>query len=100
MADKQKIVKRIGEIERKISDGEALLRSTNRGSGVGWFFVVVGLLMIFLLGDVFIVVGLLVIVASIWRLAKATKYRKEIEDGLREYRGRKAELQSKLMIKE
>ncbi len=100
MNDREKIASQIGDIERKIADGEALLGRTNRADAIGWFFVAIGLLLIIFLGDVFIIIGLLIIAASIWRFATAAKYRKEIEEGLREYRGRKAEFQAQLMIRE
>jgi len=99
MADRQNITKTLGEMERKISDGEALLRGTERANFVGWFFIVIGLLMTLLLGSLFFI-GLLVIPASAWSLFTTAKYRKEIEAGLREYRGRKAELQAELMARE
>jgi len=105
MADRQSIAKTLGEIERKISDGEALLRVTGRSNFAGWFFIAIGLLMTLLLADLFFTalltgIGLLVIAASTWSLFTTAKYRKEIEAGLREYRGRKAELQAELMTRE
>jgi hypothetical protein len=100
MPEAESLVKEIGDIERKICDGEALLRGVARTREVGWFFMVVGLLMIAgNIGDFFVLFGTLMIAISIWRLYTAAKNTKEIEDGLREYRGRKAELQSKLLIK-
>jgi hypothetical protein len=99
MSEAESLVKEIGDIERKISDGEALLRGVARAREVGWFFMVVGLLMIGgNFGDFFVLIGTLVIALSVWRLYTAAKNTKEIEDGLREYRGRKAELQAKLLI--
>jgi len=100
MTEKQEIARRIGEIERKISDGEALLRGTGRAAGVGWAFIAVGLLMIVFLQDVFLIIGLIVVAASAWRLYTAARYRREIEEGLSEYRGRKAELNATLMMKD
>ena len=100
MATTQDIVKRIGEIERNISDGETLLRRLGDASKVGWFFLAVGILLIIFLDGGYKVIGLLVLGASIWRLYKAEKYKKEVEEGLREYRGQKAELQATLAAKE
>ena len=100
MTYQQEIVERIGDIERRISDGESLLRSVERAYGVGWFFIAVGLLMMFLAWDAFIMIGLVVIAACVWRLVTITGHRKEIEESLREYRGKKAELQATLMMGE
>lgn len=41
-----------------------------------------------------------VIGASAWRLYTAEKYKKEIESGLREYRGEKAELTAELATRD
>ena len=97
MKFQQEIAERIGDIERRISDGESLLRNVERAYGVGWFFIAVGLLMILLVGDALIIIGLVIIAACVWRLVFVTSYRKEIEESLREYRGKKAELQATLM---
>jgi hypothetical protein len=99
MPETESLIKEIGDIERRISDGEALLRGIARAREVGWFFMVVGLLMIGgNYGDFFVIIGTLFIAISVGRLYTAAKNTKEIEDGLREYRGRKAELQAKLII--
>lgn len=101
MTDNQQVIKRIGEIERKISDGESLLRRTVEASTIGWVFLAVGVLLGFVFwGGFWSVVGILLVLASVWRLYTALKYRKEIEDGLREYRGQKAELQAGLLLKD
>ena len=101
MSDRQEIIKRFGEIERKISDGESLLRRTIEASTVGWVFLAVGLIFVFVLwGGFWSILGVLFVLASIWRLYSAAKYRKEIEDALREYRGMRAELQASLMSKD
>ena len=100
MTDNQDVAKKIGDIERKISDGEALLAKTGRTSSVGWTLVIIGLLVAIFLGDFFLIVGVIVMAIGAWRIIAAPKYRKEIEEGLREYRGRKAELQARLMSKE
>jgi hypothetical protein len=100
MTHQQEIAERISDIERSICDGESLLRSVERAYGVGWLFIAVGLLMILLLGDAFIIIGLVVIAACVWRLVTVTSHRKEIEESLREYRGKKAELQATLMMGE
>ena len=100
MGETQDVVKRIGEIERRISDGEALLRRLGNTSKTGWFFLAVGILLIIFLGGGYKIIGLLVLGASIWRLYKAEKYKREVEEGLREYRAQKAELQAKLAARE
>ena len=101
MSDNEQVIKRIGEVERKISDGESLLRRTVEASTLGWVFLAVGVILVFVYWAGFwSVVGALVVLASVLRLYTATKYRKEIEDGLREYRGQRAELQASLMSKE
>ena len=94
------IVKRIGEVERRISDGEALLRKAGNAGKLGWLFLVVGIILLVFLGGGFKIIGLLIIGASIWRLYSAEKYKKEIELGLREYRGEKAELNALLATKD
>ena len=100
MTQQQGFVERIEDIERRICDGEALLRSTERAGGVVWFFIVVGFLLILQFEDAFVIIGLVVIVACVWRLVTVTSHRKEIEESLREYRGNKAELQAALMKRE
>ena len=101
MANNEQVVKRIGEIERKISDGESLLRRTVEASTVGWVFLAVGVILVFVLwGGFWSIIGALFVLASVWRLYTAAKYRKEIEDGLREYRGQRAELHASLISKE
>jgi hypothetical protein len=100
MTQQQEILERIGDIERRICDGEALLRSAERAGGVVWFFITVGILMILLLGDAFIIIGLVVIMACVWRLVTVTNQRKEIEESLKEYRVRKAVIQVTLIPRE
>jgi hypothetical protein len=101
MADTESTITAIGECERKICDGEALLRNTQRASLEGWFFLGAGILVLIFLHDfIFILIGLLVMAASGYRLYTASKYRGDIESGLREYRGRKAELLARLIAKE
>jgi hypothetical protein len=100
MIDQEKIVKRIGEIERKISDGEALLRNTNRRFLFAWIMTAIGLFFIIVFGDLFsIILGFLLCVGGGWTFSKLGKYRREIEDGLSEYRGQKAELDAKIRLK-
>ena len=98
MDDKNSTVKRIGVLERKICDGEALLRKTNRANGAAWFFIAVGTLMTFYLGGVWVIIGIIAIAASVWYFVKMEQSRKEIEEGLRAYRGEKAELLAGLMV--
>jgi len=100
MAHQQEIISKLGDIERRISDGEVLLRRTERAGGVGWLFIAVGLLMILLMGDAFIILGLVIITACVWGLVTVARHRKELEESLREYRGRKVEMQATLMTRE
>lgn len=101
MANNEQLVKRIGEIERKISDGESLLRRTVEASTVGWVFLAVGVILVFVLwGGFWSIIGALFVLTSVWRLYTAAKHRKEIEDGLREYRGQRAEIQASLLSKD
>ena len=96
MEKSKDIIKRIGEVERKISDGEALLRRTGNAGKFGWLFLIVGIILLIFLGGGFKIIGILIIGASAWRLYTVEKFKKEIEDGLREYRGEKAELNAML----
>lgn len=100
MEKTSEVIKRIGEIERKISDGEALLRRTGNAGKFGWLFLVLGLILLIFLPGVLKAIGILVILGSAWRLYAAEKYKKEIELGLREYRGEKAELNAKLSARD
>lgn len=100
MSETQDIPKSIGEIERRISDGEALISRTNDISIVGWFFILIGAILIIFKGsEIGIVIGILMIGASIWRIYKADQMKKEINNDLREYRGQKAELQARLLAR-
>ena len=101
MPDNEQAIKRIGELERLISDGESLLRRTVEASTLGWVFLAVGVILVFVFWAGFwAIVGALVVLVGVLRLYTATKYRKEIEEGLREYRGQRAELQASLMSKD
>jgi hypothetical protein len=101
MTNNEQLVKKIGEIERKISDGESLLRRTVEASTIGWVFLAIGVILVFVLwGGFWSIIGALFTLASVWRLYTAAKYRKEIEDGLREYRGQRAELQARIISKD
>lgn len=100
MEKTNEIIRRIGEVERKISDGEALLRRTGNAGKFGWLFLVIGLVLLIFLPGGFKIIGILMILASAWRLYTAEKYKKEIESGLREYRGEKAELNAKLAARD
>lgn len=79
-------VTNIAEIEGRIADGEALMRRAGSASIIGWIFLVVGLLLI----GAYWPLSVLIMIASIWRLYSVEKYKKEIENGLREYRVQKA----------
>jgi hypothetical protein len=100
MTQQQGFVERIEDIERRICDGEALLRSTERAGGVVWFFITMGILLILILQDAFVIIGLVVIAVCVWRLVTVTSQRKEVEEILKEYRVKKAVLQVTLVPKE
>ena len=100
MADTESTITSIGECERKICDGEALLRKIDRRSVEGWFSLGAAILLFFLSNFIFWVIAVLLIGFSGYRFLTASKYRVEIESGLREYRGRKAELLAHLIAKE
>jgi hypothetical protein len=90
--------KQIGDVERQIFEGESLMRKTNNEQVAGWVFLVIGAFMIFYFPGMWWLLGLLVAAASIWRIITTNKYKKEIEIGMKEYRGRRAELQSQLIV--
>ena len=80
MSDNEQVIKQIGELERKISDGESLLRRTVEASTIGWVFFAFGFILLFVLWEWFwSVVGALFLLASVWRFYSALKYQKEIE---------------------
>lgn len=100
MTDTTVITGQLGEVERQISDGEALLRRSGVERVWAWIFFSAGLLAIlFSENPLFAIIGVVVVAASIWRMHAAEKYAREIEDGLREYRGRRAELWARLLFK-
>lgn len=76
----------LAEIEGRIADGEALMRRSGSASIIGWIFLVVGLLLF----SAYWPLSVLIMIASIWRLFSVEKYKKEIENGLRDYRVQKA----------
>jgi hypothetical protein len=98
MSNNQDIPKKIGEIERYISDGEGLLRKTSNDRTASWIAIgISGLTLLFGNNSFLGLLAVCVIIYSAFRLYYLTKSNKEIEDGLREYRARKAELTAILM---
>lgn len=86
-------------IERKISDGENLLRRAGDTSKFALLLLFVGvLLMLFLIGG-YKILGLIVLLISIFIMANAEKHKREIEEGLSEYRGQKAEIFARLLTR-
>lgn len=101
MTQTNDLVKEIGEVERRISEGESLLRQSGNERVWEWIFFGVGILMIFFLDSALLtILGAVVIAASIWRMVKTEEYTIDIEDGLSEYRGRRAEMYARLLLKE
>jgi hypothetical protein len=99
MAEIGETILEFGEIERKICDGEALLRKATQEHAVGWLFFSLGTLAVVIQPE-WVIFGLLVIIIAIWRILTINRQIAEIEEGLREYRGRKAELLARMMARE
>jgi hypothetical protein len=93
----------IEELEQKIKNGEALLIKIESKRMAGWipliisFGIVIAMLIKIPGGGIYVIIsgcGLLYLCVNIWRLISAEKQKKETEYELKEYRGKKAELQS------
>jgi len=91
-------VQTIGQLEQKLCDGETLLRRAQMALQVNWFFIGAGLLVMVLLKDAFILVGLLVITISVWRMARGLQLLQEIETSLATLRVQKAERMAALCL--
>lgn len=65
---------------------------------VNWFFMGTGLLVMVILKDAFILVGLLVITISVWRMVRGLRFLQEIEAGLATLRVQKAERMAALSL--
>ncbi len=99
MDDYQTIISRFSEIERKISDGENLLRRASDTSRFALVILLVGILLMLFLSGGYTIIGLIVLLISIFILSNAEKHKREIEDGLSEYRSQKAEMLATIIIK-
>ncbi len=101
MADTNDFTGQLGEIERKISEGEALLRRAGTERVWLWILFSGGLLAVLFSQNLLIVIaGVAVLVVCVWRMTTTEKYAREIEDGLREYKGRRGELLARLVTRE
>ncbi len=92
--------KKVGYLERKITQGEHLLKTVERLSMGNWVLIVAGIAMIAFLDTLYKLLGGVLIVAGIWLMYSMMRFRRTLENGLVEYRGRKAELEAKLYSKE
>ncbi|MAT44814.1 MAG: hypothetical protein CL609_20990 [Anaerolineaceae bacterium] len=86
-------------MERKISDGENLLRRASDTSRFALLLLFVGVLLMLFLSGGYKILGLIVLLISIFVLANAEKHKSEIEEGLSEYRGQKAEILATLLTR-
>lgn len=91
-------VQAIGRLEQKLCEGETLLRRAQMALQINWFFIGAGLLVMVILRDFFILVGLLVITLSVWRMARGLQFLQEIEAGLGTLRVQKAERMAALSL--
>ena len=99
MDELQTIISRFSEIERKISDGENLLRRASDTSKFAMLFLFVGILLMLFLSGGYTILGLIVLLISIFILSNAEKHKREIEEGLNEYRSQKAEMLANMLLK-
>lgn len=100
MATKDESAKKIGYLERKITQGEHLLKTVERLSIGNWVLIAAGIVMIAFLETIYKLLGVVLIGAGIWLMYSMLRFRRTLENGLVEYRGRKAELEAKLYSKE
>lgn len=91
-------VRVIGQLEQKLCEGEVLLRRAQMALQVNGFFVGAGLLLMVVLKDAFILVGLLVITISVWRMYRGLQLLQEIEASLGTLRVQKAERMAALFL--
>lgn len=96
MVKSDDIAKKIGFLERKITQGEQLLRTVERLSIGNWVLIAAGLVMIALLDTIYKLLGGVLILAGVWLIYSMMRFRRTLEQGLIEYRGRKAELEARL----
>ena len=100
MTDAEKIAKKLGRVEKKLHEGEHLRREVSRARAWGFVFFLLGLvLIIFSPGyvSVFSILGVIVLIGSTWRINRAQKGWREIEEAVGVYRARRAELQALLV---
>ena len=100
MADVAKIAKKLGDVEKKLHEGERLRREISRARAWGFIFFLLGLIMVvFSPGyvSVFFVLGIVIMIGSTWRINRARKGWREVEEAVGVYRTRRAELQALLV---
>ncbi len=94
------VAKKMGFLERKITQGEQLLRTVERLSIGNWVLIAAGLVMIIWLDIIYKILGGVLILAGVWLMYSMMRFRRTLEQGLIEYRGRKAELQATLLTRQ
>jgi hypothetical protein len=99
MDELKTLIPRFSTIEGKISDGQNLLRRADDTSRFALLLLFVGFLLMLFLSGGYKFFGLIILLISIFILANAEKQKREIEEGLSEYRTQKAELLAKLLTK-
>ncbi|MFQ5436720.1 MAG: hypothetical protein ACE5FD_17825 [Anaerolineae bacterium] len=100
MSDVARIAKKLGEIEKKLHEGERLRRGISRARTWGFIFFLLGLIMVvFSPGyvSVFFVLGIIIMIGSTWRINRAGRGWQEVEAVVGVYRARRAELQALLV---
>lgn len=99
MDDTKPLPTELGEIEGRLSDGESLLRSLNWAYLLALVVLPVGALAAVFSGETFwMIVGLILVLAALFRLFTLERQRRTVEEGLRLLRVRRAELQARLLL--
>ena len=97
MSEVEKIAKKLGQVEKKLHEGEYLRRDISRARAWGFVFFLLGLVMIiFSPGyiSIFSILGVIFLIGSSWRINRAQKGWREVEEVVSVYRARRAELQA------
>jgi len=100
MSKSAKIAKKLSAVEKKLHEGERLRREISKARAWGFIFFLLGLIMIvFSPGYISIlsILGVILLIGSIWRINRAQKGWREVEEGVGAYRARRAELQALLV---
>ena len=100
MSEAAKIARKLSEVEKKLHEGERLRREISKARTWGFVFLLLGLIMIvFSPGyvSVFSILGIMLILGSTWRINRAGKGWREIDEAVGVYRARRAALQARLV---